>query len=95
MPARRRSASRRWLAMEIKLSLHGALSRYRPPEVAGYSAFLLEVPDGATVAAVVERLGIPRSWLRAVFVNDQACPIDWKLGHGDRVSLFPPAGGGA
>lgn len=80
--------------MEIQLRLYGALRRYRPQEAPGFGAFTLGVAEGATVAVVADQLGIPRSWMQGVFVNEEASAVEQVLNPGDRVALFPPAGGG-
>ncbi len=80
--------------MEIQLRLYGALRRYRPLGAPEFGAFTLEVAEGATAGAAADRLGIPRSWLRGAFVNDEASSLDRALRQGDRVAFFPPAGGG-
>lgn len=54
----------------------------------------MRVEEGATVAGLVERLGIPPSWVRGAFVNDRQVGLSGVLSPGDQVNLFPPAGGG-
>lgn len=80
--------------MEITLRLYGALGRYRPADAPAMGAFPMRVEEGATVADLVERLGIPPSWVRGAFVNDQQVGLSGVLSPGDQVNLFPPAGGG-
>ncbi len=79
---------------EIELRLYGALRRYRPAGGPEVSALALEVAPGDTIADLIQRLGIPPSWVRSAFVNGALARRDRALVAGDRVALFPPAGGG-
>lgn len=80
--------------MEVRVRLYGALGRYRPEGAPEAGPFPLELPEGATVAGVVERLGAPASWVRSAFVNEEPSGKDRVLRPGDQLALFPPAGGG-
>jgi molybdopterin converting factor small subunit len=46
------------------------------------------------VAGLIDSLGIPRSQVFTVLVNGRHAAMDAVLQPGDRVSLFPPVGGG-
>jgi molybdopterin converting factor small subunit len=80
--------------MEIQVRLHGALSRYRPADGIATGAFHLDVAEGATIATVIDQLGIPASWVRGRFVNERPCEPRQPLSSGDQLVLFPPVGGG-
>jgi molybdopterin synthase sulfur carrier subunit len=54
----------------------------------------IELPDGATVGQLVEKLHLPADQVRVVFVNHAVRENDHKLENGDRVAVFPPVGGG-
>ena len=81
--------------MKIQVRLHGALGRYRPSDAGPVGAFELEVADGATIATVIEQLGIPAGWARGLFVNERPSEPGDPLAPNDRLVLFPPVGGGA
>jgi molybdopterin converting factor small subunit len=54
----------------------------------------LDVADGATVATVSERLGLPGR--HCVFVlNGVTAKLDAPLREGDRLQAFPPMAGGS
>jgi len=76
--------------MKIAIRLLGQLSRR-----AATGALEIEIHDGATVAKVVQLLGLRPGevWL----VMRDAQPIDWDdpLQPGDELSLIPPVGGGS
>jgi molybdopterin synthase catalytic subunit len=65
----------------------------------GAAAATVELPDGATVADLLERMstGRPTQWLRgiAVSVNAEFATSTQVLHEGDEVGLLPPVSGGA
>jgi molybdopterin converting factor small subunit len=54
----------------------------------------MEFPEGATPADVAGELGIPEKEVAILLVNGRDGAMDGSLAAGDRVSLFPPVGGG-
>lgn len=54
----------------------------------------VELPEGATVAALTPALNLPPGLVRAAFVNNEACTLERVLSDGDTVGLFPPVVGG-
>lgn len=69
-------------------------------DLAGRAETTVEVPDGATLAMVLEQVyhqhpalqSLRRSTLAAVGVDYQT--PDYRLKEGDAVALFPPVQGG-
>ena len=79
--------------MTIHLALFASLSRYQPDGQGGCHARSIDVADGATVGALIARLGLPDGH-RVVFVNGRHAADDQPLSDGDRFAIFPPVGGG-
>ena len=79
--------------MEVKVKLFATLGEYAPD---GESAkpFKVEVDQGATLRALLDRLNIPQDSVRVKFVNGRARQVDYVLQPGDEVGFFPPIGGG-
>ena len=79
--------------MEVKVKLFATLGEYAPD---GESAkpFEVEVDQGATLSALLDKLGIPQDIVRVKFVNGRARKEDYELEPGDEVGFFPPIGGG-
>ncbi|KUK35783.1 MAG: ThiamineS protein, partial [Thermacetogenium phaeum] len=48
----------------------------------------------ATVGMLLKELGIPPEYIHAVLVNGRHAELEDRLVSGDRISLFPPVGGG-
>ena len=54
----------------------------------------VEVPEGANGYALLEKLKIPRGKAFSFLINGLHKDFDALLAEGDRVSIFPPLGGG-
>jgi len=79
--------------MRITVKLFATFRRYRP-ELPPGTGMPLEVPPGANVTLVMERLGIPDEMPLVAMVNSEVVHPDRVLAEGDTVSLFPPIAGG-
>ncbi len=79
--------------MRIKVKLFATLRRYYP-ELGVGEGMEIELPDGATVGQLVNRLGLPADHVRVVFINGIARDESYILSDGDEVGMFPPVGGG-
>jgi sulfur carrier protein ThiS len=53
-----------------------------------------QVPEGTTVAAVINQLKVPPEMEKVVFVNGRHRTEDYILQSGDTLVLFPPLEGG-
>jgi len=74
--------------MRINIKCFATLSSHNPPEGA------LELVAGATVASILELLGLTAADIKLVFVNSKNSSLDTVLVDGDQVGLFPAVGGG-
>jgi sulfur carrier protein ThiS len=54
----------------------------------------MEVEDGLTLGGLLDKLGIPDSEPKILFVNGIHAQRSQTLKDGDRVSVFPPVAGG-
>lgn len=54
----------------------------------------VEMPDGTTGYGLLEILNIPRENAFSLLVNGAHQDFNEVLAEGDRVSIFPPVGGG-
>ncbi len=79
--------------MRIRVKLFASLCRYFNDAAPGIP-FEMEVPAGATLADLVDRLKLPREEVKVFFVNGRARPKDWLLKAGDDVGIFPLIAGG-
>ncbi len=80
--------------MQIEIRLLVQLKGYLPdPDLAGNMRFL-EIADPATVKDVLEKMGIPLGMPKVIMLNDRQGAIDDEVVAGDRVTIFPPVGGG-
>lgn len=80
----------------VEVWLYGPLAQYAGEKSQGsYAQLHLEMPDGARMHDLLERLGIPLEEKGITFVNAQltdlpgmAADLELELGDGDRVGLF-------
>jgi len=79
--------------MRVRVKLFATLSRYFGDVTAGTS-FEIEAPDGATLTDLVNQLKLPREEVNILFVNGRSRSMDWVLGPGDEVGIFPLVAGG-
>ena len=78
--------------MNIDVRLYATLRQHQPEAPAGVLS--AELPEGASVRALMEKLGIDPAEVHILMVNGASSPVDQVLKDGDRVGLFPPVGGG-
>lgn len=84
--------------MHIVFKLYASLTQYLPPEVRASNRLPLDVPEGSTVASVVEPFGLPLELVHLVLVNGVFVPRDERttrvLEDGDVLAIWPPIAGG-
>ena len=79
--------------MTVEVRLFATLAQFLPPGSTAGTAFL-DLPDGATIADVARRLGIPPGLDRVVLLNGTDVDGDARLSDGDAIDVFPPLAGG-
>ena len=79
--------------MQIELALFAKLSARYPVGGSGREPRPLDIEEGTTVGALVERIGLAAEQ-RITFVNGRHAPDNRTLAPGDRLAIFPPIAGG-
>jgi len=83
--------------MNVTLKLYASLSDFLPPD-AQQNQVRLELPEGATVGAVIERYRLPPKLTHLVLVNGAFVPPEVRavtsLRDGDQLAVWPPIAGG-
>ena len=77
----------------IHVKLFATLRRHYPHLGVG-EPMAVELPEGTTVGGMIERLRLPASDVKVVFVNNLIQKEEHRLANGDDVGVFPPVGGG-
>jgi molybdopterin converting factor small subunit len=54
----------------------------------------LEFAEGTRVREVAKAAGIPEGEVAVIFINARHAELETLLRDGDRLSIFPPVGGG-
>ena len=78
--------------MQVEVHLHAELVRLAPDK---RGVLMLEVPDGAHVADLLERLALGTQPRIIVGVNGEAARLDQELVDGARIDLLSPMAGGS
>ena len=79
--------------IEVEVRLYATLRKYSPETGVG-EPLILQMPEGAQVADLLARLGVPKGEVKTAFVNNRRRDEDYQLRDGDRVAFFPPVAGG-
>lgn len=77
----------------VSVRLFATLQRYLPPPKPG-EATEYDIPEGTTVAALIDRIGVPADQVKIVMINGIHARQEQVLREGDRVGIFPPIAGG-
>ena len=88
--------------MLITFKLFATLSEYLPRELDGHLRtdyqIGVDVPEGTTVQAVIDRFPMPRALIHLVLVNGVYIPPGARSAHplrdGDALAVWPPVAGG-
>jgi molybdopterin synthase sulfur carrier subunit len=80
--------------MQIEIRLLIQLKQYLPQPDSGGSVRSLEIAEPATVRDVLEKLRIPHDIPKIIMINERQGSIDDGIAPLDRVTIFPPVGGG-
>jgi molybdopterin converting factor small subunit len=78
--------------MKIRVELQAYLEDYSPGDG---GIFAYEMPDGATVADLIRRLGVPEELASVLVIGEEAVEPAQTLHEGDRVTVIPPVAGGS
>ncbi len=83
--------------MKVTLKLYASLTQFLPPGSGRHEAEL-EVAEGTTPAAIIDRHQLPLELTHLVFINgvfvDRHLRDQTALQEGDHLAIFPPVAGG-
>jgi sulfur carrier protein ThiS len=84
--------------MRITFKLYASLGEYLPADRRQGNQMSLELPEGATIAEVVEPFNLPMKLVHLVLVNGVFVPPAERgsrvLVEGDVLAIWPPIAGG-
>lgn len=83
----------RYRRMVLRIFLSSTLREYYPAYDPS-EGIEVSLEGGTTLAALLERLRIPREQVKIVMVDGVHASLDDVLKGDERVALFPPVGGG-
>ncbi|MCG8401811.1 MAG: MoaD/ThiS family protein [Firmicutes bacterium] len=79
--------------MQVELRVFSGLEKYLPHKRFG-EPLAIELPDGSTLRDLLNHTGIPEDQVFTILVDGIHQSLDHVLAADERVSLFPPVGGG-
>ena len=84
--------------MKLVFKLYASLTQYLPSDARQDNRLALELPEGSSVAQVIEPFGLPHKLVHLVLVNGVYVPPERRLTHvlkdGDVLAIWPPIAGG-
>jgi sulfur carrier protein ThiS len=84
--------------MKITFKLYASLTQYLPADARYDNRVPLDLPEGSTVAQVIEPFGMPEKLVHLVLVNGTYVPPEERLSRvlqeGDVLAIWPPIAGG-
>ncbi len=84
--------------MKIVFKLYASLTQYLPAEARYDNRVPLELPEGSSVAQVIEPFGLPHRLVHLVLLNGVYVPPAQRLSQvlrdGDVLAIWPPIAGG-
>ncbi|MGC9358319.1 MAG: MoaD/ThiS family protein, partial [Anaerolineae bacterium] len=76
--------------MKVNVKLFATLQRYAPEGKKAGDIFEVELPEGSTIADLIQKLGLREREAKVAFVNGRARAEIYRLKDGDEVGIFPP-----
>ena len=84
--------------MQITFKLYASLTEYLPPAARRENRITLDVAPDATIATIIEPLGMPPKLVHLVLVNGVFIPPEQRATRtfieGDVLAIWPPIAGG-
>ena len=84
--------------MQITFKLYASLTDHLPPEARRSNQVRIDVPEGATLAQIIEPYALPMRLVHLVLINGVYVPPEERetrtLKPGDTLAIRPPIAGG-
>ncbi len=78
--------------MKIQVNLYATLALDKTDSQTEMG--LIEMEDGTSIGAILNRLGVSRDAPKIIFVNGAHASLETIAKDGDRIAVFPPIAGG-
>lgn len=84
--------------MRITFKLYASLTQHLPIDARRGNQIPLELPEGTSIAEIIEPFGMPQKLVHLVLVNGVYVPPEQRLSFvprdGDVLAIWPPIAGG-
>jgi sulfur-carrier protein len=78
--------------MNVQVNLYATLALQTTRR--GAETEHMEIEDGTSVGAILDRLGVSRDAPKIIFLNGVHADLETVPKDGDRIAVFPPIAGG-
>jgi sulfur carrier protein ThiS len=79
--------------LRVEVRVFSGLEKFLPHKRFG-EPLPVELPEGGTIRDLLQKTGIPEDQVFTILVDGKHQSLDHAVGDGERISLFPPVGGG-
>jgi sulfur carrier protein ThiS len=79
--------------MKIRVKLFGTVTKHFPTYKSEHGV-VVEIPEGSSVAELIANLGITKSKVGIITVEERVVQADYKLRDGTSVHIYQPISGG-
>ena len=79
--------------MQVEVRVFAGLEMYIPGARFGEPIYVI-LSSGATGGELIRKLNIPEEQVFSFMINGVQKKLDDAMAEGDRISIFPPVGGG-
>ena len=80
--------------MKIEIRLLTQLKSYLPNSDIAGDTQIIDLKNDTTIKDVMMELGIPLDMPKVIMLNEKQGNLEDDLKDGDRITVFPPVGGG-
>ena len=84
--------------MQITFKLYASLTQHLPEGARRSNQIALDIPEGTSIAKIIEPFGMPEKLVHLVLVNGVYVPPAERLSfvpnNGDVLAIWPPIAGG-
>lgn len=79
--------------MQVEVRVFSGLEKFLPHKRFG-EPLTVDIIEGETIRDLLQKLGIPEDQVYTILVDGRHQSLDYTLRQDERISFFPPVGGG-
>lgn len=79
--------------MQVEVRVFSGLEKFLSSQRFG-EPVTVDLPEGATIRNLLHQMGIPEDQVFTILVDGRHQTLNYTAREGERISFFPPVGGG-